>query len=58
MSNKIKLLKLLVQMLMLGVMKEDVPLMLSSTLKRSWKSILAWSSRHSSIMFKKVYVLI
>ena len=56
MFNKTKL-KLLVQMLMLGVV-EDVPLMLSSTSKKSWKSILAWSSRRSSIMFKKVYVLI
>ena len=58
MFNKTKTkLKLLVPMLMPGVM-EDVPLILSSTSKKSWKSILAWSSRHCSIMFKKVYVLI
>ena len=58
MFNKTKpKLKLLVQMLMPEVMV-DVPLMLSSTSKRNWKSILAWSSRHCSIMFKKVYVLI
>ena len=58
MSNKTTKLKLLVQMLMLAVMGEDVPSMLSSISKKSWKSILAWSSRHSSIMFKKACELI